>query len=823
MRTIAGGTEAGDGGKAADASVRYLQGVATDAVGNIYISDADDHRVRRVDPSGRITTLAGDGIPGFSGDGGPASSARLNTPYGLTVTPLGDVVFADLGNARVRRIRSSGQIETIAGGGVRQLPAAGQFLPPREVKLIAPRNVLATASGSIFISDFGANQILEIRSDGNMTAMPLSALELNAPAGLTLDADGNLVVADSGNARIRRIRRDGRVDILLSSSSALPLERPVGLARTANGSLLIADTRGDYLWQFDSAGRSTILPPGGRDVAVDRSGNIVTAGATWLRRINPQGLIEILIGSTYAKYRGDGGQALAARLNHPTGVAVNSKGAVYFSDTGNHRVRRIQSDGVITTVAGTGDPGFRGDGGPAVDAYLNHPTHLAVDAFDNLYVSDTGNHRVRVLSPGGSIQTFAGTGKTIFSNDGLPAAQSNLSSPSGLAIDSAGALFIAEPGQHRIRKVNASGIMTTIAGNSLRGYAGDGQAALSATLNSPGALGIDAQGNLWIADTGNQAIRVVEASSGKIRTQASDIRGAAGLAVTPTGVAYINESQRHRTLRIALDGTVNTIAGRLNENGFNADSGDAAALTLNEPAAIALAPDGSLVLADQLNDRLRRIIPPAELQTGNSQRIRVVHAATFLEGPIAPGQWLSLLASELPTPELAAITFDGVAARVSFANASQMNFQVPYSIAGRTSVNLELRIGGALVHRAQLPVSACAPGFFESAGLVVALSPDGRLNSELNPAGTGDYLTLYATGEGLLREASGFQVPFLPASVEVGGLPAEVLYLGAAPGFSGLLQVNLRLPANIRLRGRVPVTLKIGAFQNPPNQLLVVQ
>jgi uncharacterized protein (TIGR03437 family) len=823
MRTIAGGTEAGDGGRAADASVRYLQGVATDAVGNIYISDADDHRVRRVDVAGRITTLAGDGIPGFTGDGGAAVNARINTPYGLTVTPLGDVVFADLGNARVRRIRASGQIETIAGGGTRQLPAAGQFLPPREVKLIAPRNVLATQSGSIFISDFGANQILEVRSDGNMTAMPLSALELNSPAGLTLDAEGHLVVADSGNARIRRIRRDGRVDILLSSSSTVPLERPVGLARAPNGNLLIADTRGDYLWQFDPSGRSTILPPGGRDVAVDRLGNIVTAGATWLRRINPQGLIEILIGSAYAKYRGDGGPALSARLNHPTGVAVNSKGVVYFSDTGNHRIRRIATDGIITTVAGAGEPGFRGDGGPAADAYLNHPTHLAVDSFDNLYVSDTGNHRVRVLSPGGSIQTFAGTGKSTFSNDGLPAAQSNLASPSGLAIDQSGAVYIAEPAQHRIRKVNPSGIMTTIAGNSLRGYAGDGQPALSATLNSPGALAIDAQGNLWIADTGNQAIRIVDASSGKIRTQLADIQGAAGLAVTPTGVVYLNESQRHRTLRIALDGTVTTIGGRLNENGFNSDSGDATALTLNEPAAIALAPDGSLVLADHLNDRLRRIIPPAELQASNSQKIRIVHAATFLEGPIAPGQWLSLLASDLTNPDLAAISIDGAAAKVSFASSSQMNFQVPYSIAGRTSAGLELRIAGELVHRIQLPIAAAVPGFFESAGLLVALTLDGRLNNELNPARTGDYLTLYATGEGLLREASGFQVPFLPASVEVGGLPAEVLYLGAAPGFSGLLQVNLRVPANIRLRGRVPVTLKIGAFQNPATQMLVVQ
>ncbi|MCX6612243.1 MAG: hypothetical protein NTW74_15495 [Acidobacteria bacterium] len=276
MRTIAGGTEAGDAGRASDASIRFLQGVATDSLGNVYISDADDHRVRRVDRSGLITTLAGDGLPGFSGDAGPGSRSRVNTPYGLTVTPTGDLIFADLGNARIRRISRNGQIETIVGGGTREIPAAGQFIPPKEVRLIAPRNVLASPSGSLFISDFGANRVLELRSDGSLTSLPLTAVELNSPAGLALDAEGNILVADSGNARVRRIRRDGRVDILAAASKEMPLERPVGLARRSDGSLLIADTRGDFLWQLDVQGKSTILPPGGRDVAVDPFGSIVS-------------------------------------------------------------------------------------------------------------------------------------------------------------------------------------------------------------------------------------------------------------------------------------------------------------------------------------------------------------------------------------------------------------------------------------------------------------------------------------------------------------------------------------------------------------------
>ncbi len=823
MRTIAGGTEAGDGGRAADASIRFLQGVASDSLGNLYVSDADDHRVRRVDSAGVITTLAGDGLAGFSGDGGPAARARVNTPYGLTLTSAGELIFADLGNARVRRILRNGQIETLVGGGSRELPAAGQFMAPKDVKLIAPRNVLAVPSGSIYISDFGANRVLELRSDGTLTSLPLAALELKSPAGLSIDANGNVLVADSGNARIRRIRRDGRADIVVASSNEIPLERPVGLASRLDGSLLIADTRGDFLWQLDPQGRATVVPPGGRDVAVDSFGNIITAGASWLRRVNPAGLIEILIGNNHATFRGDGGSALAARLNRPMGVVADSKGNLYFTDTSNHRVRCVRTDGTIATVAGLGEQGFRGDGGLAAQAYLNSPAYLAVDAFDNLYVSDTGNHRVRVFTPGGVIQTVAGTGRNEFSIDGGLASQTSLSGPAGLALDRAGNLYVAERGQHRVRRFAPGGRIVTVAGTAIRGNSGDGQDAIAAALNGPGAIAVDAQSNLYIADTGNQSIRVIETVSGKIRTLLRDLRSPEGLVVAANGTLYFSEALRHRVQQLSVSGEVLLVAGRTNENGFNADAGDAAALTLNEPAGLALMPDGGLVVADRLNDRIRRIEPPVEVIVSNSQSGRVVHAATFVEGAVAPGQLLSLLTGALSRPELAEVTVDGMAAPISYAGKSQVNFQMPYAIAGRPQVSLELRVGGALVYRLPLDVAGAAPGFFEANGLVVAVRPDGSLNGDGAPARAGDVLKLYGTGEGLLREAGGLQVPFLPASVEVGGVAAELLYAGPAPGYSGLLQVNLRVPDSVRLRGRVTVTLKVGAFQNPKSQVIVLQ
>ena len=823
LKTIAGGTEAGDGGVAAEASIRFLQGVATDSAGNVYFSDADDHRVRRIDRSGIVTTLAGDGIAGFSGDGGLAVRARVNTPYGLTVTPVGDLVFADLGNARVRRILRNGRIETIIGGGVKGLLALGQFVLPREVKLVAPRNVLATANGSIYVSEFGLNRVLELRSDGTLTTVLMGQLELNSPAGLAVDSSGNVLVADSGNARVRRIRLDGRADTVVASSSTMPLERPVGIAMQADKSLLIADTRGDFLWQVDGLGKATIIPPGGRDVTVDLFGNIVTAGGTWLRRVNRLGLIEVLIGNAFTTYRGDGGPALAARLNRPVGVAADSKGNVFFSDTGNHRVRMIGLDGVIQTVAGVGEAGFRGDGMLARQAYLDGPTYLAVDQFDNVYVSDTGNQRVRVFVPGGVIQTVAGTGRNEFSNDNLMAAEASLSLPAGLAFDAAGNLYIAERGQNRVRRCLPGGRIATVAGSGVRGVAFDGQDALLASLNGPGAIAVDAQGNLYIADQGNSAVRMVDAGSGKMRTLVSGIQRPEGIAVAPGGAVFVTEARRHRVLQLDLSGSMTTVAGRTDEDGFNVDSGEAGAVTLNEPAGLALLPDGGLVVADRLNDRLRRLDAPVAVLVANSVTTRVVHAATYAQGAIAPGQLLSILTGELVNPELAEVTLDGMAAVVSYTGKTQVNFQAPYGIAGRTRVSMDLRVGGALVFRTSLNVAGASPGFFEVGGVVVAVNPDGTLNQDGNPARAGDLLTLYGTGEGLLRESNGLLVPFLPLSVEINGVPADIQYAGAAPGYSGLLQVNLRVPTSIRLKGRVPVTLRVGAFTNYGSQMLVVQ
>ena len=826
MRTIAGGRDAGDGGKASLASIRYLQGVAVDGAGWIYFCDADDHRVRRIDGNGIITTLAGDGVPGFSGDDGDAALARVNTPYGITLTATGDLVFADLGNARIRRINRQGRIETIAGGGTRSLPPAGLWMNAREVKLIAPRNVAAAQNGSLFLSEFGANRILEWRPDGTLTTVNGGQTGWNAPAGLSIEPEGTLLIADSGNGLVKRLRASGVTEVVLGTKDTVALERPTGVASPRDGTILVADTKADYLWRLDpsSAGVPRPFPPGGRDVALDALGNVITAGGPWLRRANPQGLLEILIGNTYSTYRGDGGPALAARLNRPVGVAVDSKGVVYFSDTANHRIRAIGLDGTIRTVAGRGEAFYGGDGGPAALASLNSPTGLAVDAFDNVYVADTGNHRVRVLVPDGVIQTVAGTGRGEFSLDGLPATSASLSSPYGLAIDAQGNVYVSERGQARVRRFAVGGRISTVAGSAVRGSGGDGGDALLANLNDPHGLALDSKGNLYIADAGNGAVRMVDATSGRITTLLKALKGVESLTLADDGSLFVCETFRYRVLRRAPNGDTTVVAGRTDENGFNGETGGALELTLNEPMGLALTRDGNLLVADRLNDRLRALeapvaLPPTPVLT---PRFELVHAATGLATAAAPGMLLRLK-GPVVSPELAEVTLDGYVAPLNAATASDVVFLVPEVLAGRPETRLEFRVGGALLWNTTLPLVAAAPGLFEvpgQPGLVAAVNAAGDVVTDTNPAAPGDWLTVYGTGQGLLTKRDGLDVFYLPLTLSVNGLAAEVAFAGAAPGMVGLFQINFRVPSVGRTGGRVPLVVRLGTAANPLTQVV---
>ena len=446
--TFAGSRGGRDNGPATSAWLRGPQGVAVDGAGNLFIADSNDNRIRKVDSAGVITTVAGTGRSGFSGDGGPAVDAQLRYPTGVAVDGAGNLFIADRHNQRIRKVDTAGVITTVAGTG--SFGLGGDGGPAVDAQLRYPSDVAVDGAGNFFIADNWNHRIRKVDSAGVITTVagtgwgggfsgdggPATAARLNYPTGVAVDGAGNLFIADPDNHRIRKV---------------------------------------------DSAG-----------------------------------VITTVAGTGEEGFSGDGGPATSARLDSPHGVAVDGAGNLFIADGGNRRIRKVDTAGVITTVAGTGRRyGFSGDGGPAVDAQLRYPAGVTVDGAGNLFIAEWGNQRIRKVDSSGVITTVAGTGL----GDGGPATSARLYRPGGVAVDGAGNLFIVDGGNDRIRKVDSAGVITTVAGTGRRGIVGDGGPAVDARLYEPEGVAVDGAGNLFIADSANFRIRKVD-TAGVITTVA---------------------------------------------------------------------------------------------------------------------------------------------------------------------------------------------------------------------------------------------------------------------------------------------------------------
>ncbi len=892
----------GDKGPATSAQLNRPAGVAIDSTGNLYIADLGNNRIRKVS-GGTITTVAGNGTFSFGGDNGPATSAALYFPDGVAVDSSGNLYIADNYNHRIRKV-SGGLITTVAGNGTAGF--SGDNGPATSAELDYPDAVALDSSGSLYIADYSNGRIRKV-SGGVITTVagggssfpgdnaPATSAQLNGPQGVAVDSSGNLYIADTYNNRIRKV--SGGVIATIAGSGPVGSSGDNGPATSANLS----------------------YPSG---VAVDSSGNVYLSdyADSRIRKVS-NGTISIVAGNAKLGFSGDSGPATSAQFSQVDDIALDSAGNVYVADYYDNRIRKV-SGGTVTTVAGSATFGFSGDNGPATSAELSGPVAVAVDSVGNLYISDHNNNRIRKVS-GGTITTVAGNGTGGFSGDNGTATSAELLTPVGIAVDSTGNLYIADTSNNRIRKVSG-GVITTVAGNGTFGSSGDNGAATSAELADPYGVAVDTAGNLYIADTVNNRVRKV--SGGVITTIAGNGKsGFAGdngpatsaelnfptaLAVDAAGNVYITDTGNNR-VRLVSGGVITTIAGN-GTAGFSGDNGAAASAEVDSPIGVAVNSVGSIYISDTYNNRVRLLTPsptcayslsPTSLQpaaAGGSFTVEiqttagcswavsslptwitvsgvtsgsgpatvtlivasntstsalsatisiagislavteaaaspiigpsitnagVTNAASFQTG-IAPGGIVTIFGTNLgasagqvlsasgaPWPQQLAgtnVTMNGIVAPIynvlNLNGQEQLSVQAPWSLAGATSATVSVITTAGTSPSVTVPVLSAQPGIFildpASSG---ATHVNGTVAGASNPASPGEVVVVYLTGLGTVsnQPATGASASLttlsqttLTPQVIIGGVSASVAFSGLAPGFIGLYQINATVPTS---------------------------
>jgi sugar lactone lactonase YvrE len=604
--TLAGVAPGSTDGAGSTARFFFPNGVAVDSAGNVYVADSGNYTIRKITSAGTVSTFAG--LAGSSGSAdGTGSAARFFQPAGVAVDSAGNVYVADSGNHTIRKINSCGVVSTLAG--------------------------LAGSSGS---------------ADGTG-----SAASFSFPAGMAVDSAGNIYVADSGNSTIRKITPAGVVSTLagLAGSSgstddtgdAARFFQPYGVAVDSAGNVYVADS-GNYTIRKITPSRvvSTLAGVAGnrgstdgtgggasfsfpQAVAVDSAGNVYVADTSnyTIRAITPSGVVSTLAGLAGNRGSADG-TGNAARFDFPNGVAVDSAGNVYVTDTVNNTIRTITPSGVVNTFAGLAGSLGSGDGTGSAASFTS-PQGVAVDSAGNVYVADTGNYTIRKITPSGVVSTFAGLARNSGSADGTGSA-ARFFQPAGVAVDGSGNVYVADSGNYTIRKITSAGLVSTLAGvaRSLGSADGTGNAA---RFNNPFGVAVDSAGNVYVADTNNSTIRKIT-PSGVVSTlaglagssgSADGVSGAArffqpaGVAVDSTGNVYVADTINNTIREITPSRIVSTLAGLAGSVGSADGPGNAA--RFNNPFGVAVDNASNVYVADSINNTIRKITPSGIVST----------------------------------------------------------------------------------------------------------------------------------------------------------------------------------------------------------------
>jgi len=771
ITTVAGNgarTNAGDFGPATAASINGPLRVLLDGSGNLLISEGVSNVVRRVDTNGIITTVAGTGNTGFSGDGGSATSASLNYPVGLAADSLGNVFVADSNNARVRKLDPTAIINTVAGRGSFGLGGPLGDGGPATNASVFPYGLAMDLAGNLLIADSGNNRVRKVI----MSSPRLALLAVSAT-----NAGNYSVIVTSPYGSVTSLV--ATVTVLLPPSLIVPpVNQSAGLGSNATFTVSAAGTaplvyqwlvngvaeppQSSLAWnltnvQWSDAGSYQVVvtnnygsvtstvatlnvgippailtPPLSQQVLAGSNTVFtvtVTGGGPFSYQWQSNGtnlppIITTVAGNGTNGYAGDGGPATSARLSNPYGVAVDGTGNIFIADYGNYRVRRVDTNGIITTVAGTGVSGYTGNGGPATNATLGPVEALAVDPTGNVYIADYTE--VRKLGANGVISDVAGDTFTGYSVDGGVAVNSALAYATGVAVDHQGNVYFDDYFSYRIRKVGANGLLATVAGynptgGAVAGFAGDGGKATNASLSTTEGVALDALGDLFIVDTGNNRVREVY-TNGTINTIIGGGSGSTngtpgtnfllnapdGLTLDPAGDVVVSANSRVWEMNPA--GVVTTLAG--GGNAYPGEYGPATSARL-APRGLAYDALGNLYVADQSNFRIRKVhlsgdptltLPNPTLP--NAGTYRVVITSPF--GSIASGP--ATLTVAVP-PNFQTFNITNGQLTLTWNAVSNLTYQLQYS------------------------TNLTTPNWMNLGSLITATNPAATATDAISPAG----------------------------------------------------------------------------------------